>query len=167
MAGRHACGPGTQWHLHPREMPSPVAMLPAWPARRTMGTMSQVGWGPEAFSPASGHHVLLQIQTWGSRRSWLAKQSYSEHLTGCPCPPPGQTQVWVREGGDKRPSHMASFPRAALQQPEILAPIFLHSRPQTSSFSTLPCGTHAGSHLPLRNPAHKAMRHQTSKPKLH
>lgn len=75
--------------------------------------------------------------------------------------------MWVEEDGDKLPSHMASFPRVALLQPEIPAPIFLHSRPQTDQFSTLSCGTRVGGPLPLCVPACKAVWHQTPKPKLH
>lgn len=71
-----------------------------------------------------------------------------------------------REGEDKLLSHIGAFPHVGLQQPEIPAPIFLHSRPQNVGLHLAPQHTWEVP-CPLRVPARKATWHQTPKPKLH
>lgn len=50
-----------------------------------------------------------------------------------------------RKVKDKLPSHQGASPHIGLQQPEMPAPVFLHSRPQTRGIST----AHIGGPLPL------------------
>lgn len=67
---RPAGGLGTQQHLHHKQMPLLVAMLPAWSARERMETVPEAGWGPEPVSRWC--LVMLWVQTQGSGSSCKA-----------------------------------------------------------------------------------------------